>query len=65
MPSFAMPALTGRVVPTPGEPLPFRVIVRRDGELIRALPVDSVGEGQRKLAELLRREAQSDDFSGF
>jgi hypothetical protein len=63
MPSFAMPALTGQVMPTPSEPLPFRVVVRRGGELIRALPVDSVGEGQRKLAELLRREAQTDEPS--
>ena len=49
--------LTGSVVPTPGAALPFRVIIRLDGDLLRALPVDSVGAGERKLAELMRREA--------
>lgn len=53
--------VSGLLVPTPGEPLPFRVVVRRGGELIRALPVDSAREGRRKLAELLMRESQADE----
>ena len=54
--------LTGFVAPTPGAALPFRVVIRRDGELIRALPVESLGAGERKLAELMRRE--TDELPG-
>jgi len=36
-------------------------VVRWNGDLIRALPVGSAGEGQRKLVELLQREQQGDD----
>jgi hypothetical protein len=58
MPAHHAPAkLVGLVAPTPDEPMPYRVVVRRDGRIIRALPVGSVAEGHRKLAELLRREA--------
>jgi hypothetical protein len=53
--------LTGLVISTPDDPLPYRVIVRWNGDLIRALPVGSAGEGQRKLVELLQRESQGDD----
>jgi hypothetical protein len=49
---------TGHVLPTPEEPLPYRVVVRRDGEVVRIEPVASMAEGHRTLDELLRRERE-------
>jgi hypothetical protein len=42
--------------PTPDSPLPYRVVVRRQGEIVRVRPVASIVEGNRALVHLLRAE---------
>lgn len=44
------------IEPTPEDPLPYRVVVRRLGEIVRVQPVHTVAEGNRILSALLRRE---------
>jgi hypothetical protein len=47
---------SGYITSTPQDALPYRVIVRRDGHIVRAQAVQSMSEGARRLDELLRRE---------
>jgi hypothetical protein len=50
--------ITGHLQHIAGEPLPYRVIVRRDGEIIRMEPVAGMAEGNRILAKLIRCERE-------
>jgi hypothetical protein len=50
--------ITGQLIATPDEPLPYRVVVRRDGEVIRIEPIGSLADGNRALEELIRRERE-------
>jgi hypothetical protein len=43
---------------TPDSPTPYRVVVRRLGEVVRVQPVGSVTEGNRALSQLLRSERE-------
>jgi hypothetical protein len=50
--------ITGHLQHTTGEPLSYRVIVRRDGEIIRMETVACMAEGNRILAKLIRCERE-------
>jgi hypothetical protein len=50
--------ITGHLQHAAGETLPYCVIVRRDGEVIRMEPVTGMAEGARILAQLIRCERE-------
>lgn len=47
---------SGHLIKTPGNPLPYCVVVRRVGEVVRLQPVRTVTEGNRALTQMLREE---------
>jgi hypothetical protein len=51
----------GYLEPTPTEPLPYRVVVRRLGKVVRVQPVRSLTEGNRALTALLRGEREYEE----
>jgi hypothetical protein len=51
---------TGHIEPTPHSPLPYRVVVRRLGEIVRMRPVMSIADGNRALLEMLREEQENE-----
>lgn len=52
---------TGHIEPTPPHsPLPYRVVVRRLGEIVRMRPVMSIADGNRALLEMLREEQENE-----
>lgn len=52
--------ISGYLVPSPADELPYRVIVRRYEEVVRIQPVWTRTEGNRTLTELLRVERRYD-----
>jgi len=46
--------ISGYLVPSPADELPYRVVVRRHDEVMRIQPVSTRTEGARALTELLR-----------
>jgi hypothetical protein len=52
---------TAHLVPTPEEPLPYCVVVRRDGVVVRLQPAGSVREAARVLSKLLREAREYED----
>lgn len=51
---------TGHLEPTPHSPLPYRVVVRRLGEVVRMRPVTSIADGNRALMQMLREERENE-----
>jgi hypothetical protein len=51
---------TAHLEPTPHSPLPYRVVVRRLGEIVRMRPVMSIADGNRALVQILREERESE-----
>lgn len=47
---------TAHLIATPDQPLPYCVVIRRQGVVVRMQPVDTCGEGNRLLSRLLRQE---------
>jgi hypothetical protein len=50
--------ITGHLQHTTDDALPYRIIVRRDGEIIRMEPAAGKVEGNRILAKLIRCERE-------
>ena len=46
-----MPFVSGRIVVTPDEPQPYKVVLRYGRQNIREQPVATIGDGERILAE--------------
>lgn len=50
--------LAVHLMQTPDQPLPYCVVARRDGAVVRLRPVSSVGEGNLLLARIMREERE-------
>jgi hypothetical protein len=49
-----MDSITGEVVPTPSGLLPYRVVFKRNGDMLSEWPVSSVAEGEKQIALAFR-----------
>jgi hypothetical protein len=56
-----MPFVTGDVVPSPGEEMPFKVVFKQGETIIAQWPVESKEEGEEEVLEIIKDLVDEDD----
>lgn len=56
-----MPFVTGDVVPSPGEEMPFKVVFKQGETVLAEWPVESKEAGEEEIVELLKDLVDEED----
>ena len=60
-----MAAVTGEVVPTPGEDSPYKIVFKQDGQNIGEIPVASIPAGEALIKDILGKLRQIAEDEGY
>lgn len=56
-----MPFVTGDVIPSPGEEMPFKVVFKQGETVVAQWPVESKEAGEEEVLELIKDLVEEDD----